>query len=91
MADHSTIETVQAGEDYYHVRYRDPDTFDEIRTPDWADEASDSVVTGCEVRTGRVRGSDDWAVQSVLVPIDAVDSDDGARRAADDVVRKIES
>jgi len=33
-----TPEAVEAGEDYYHVRYRDPDQFNEVRTPDWAEK-----------------------------------------------------
>lgn len=49
MADTPSIETVEEGDDYYHVRYRDPDEFDDIRTPDWAEEASDAVSEGSEV------------------------------------------
>ncbi|PSQ26094.1 hypothetical protein BRD03_11165 [Halobacteriales archaeon QS_9_68_17] len=48
MADTPSTETVEEGDDYYHVRYRDPDEFDGIRTPDWAEEA-DAVSEGSAV------------------------------------------
>jgi hypothetical protein len=48
VADSPSIETVEGGDDYYHVRYRDPDGFHGIRTPDWAEEA-DAVSEGSEV------------------------------------------
>lgn len=91
MPESASIQTVEVGDDYYHVRYRDPDEFDEIRTPDWADEASDSVVEGSEVRTGREDSTGDWEIQSVLVPVDAVSGEDEARSMADGVVETIES
>jgi len=34
---------VDQSENYYHVRYRDPDDFDEIRTPDWAENVANSL------------------------------------------------
>ena len=71
---------VEEGDDYYHVRFSDPDEFEEIRTPDWANDPAGSVVSGSEVRMGR--DDDDWLVQSVLIPLDSVeDSDDASRRA----------
>ena len=82
---------VEAGDDYYHVRYRDPDQFDEIRTPDWAANVAGSVVEGAEVRTGDEHGNEDWTVQSVLVPINAVADENEARDAADRIIEKMES
>ena len=79
---------VESEDEYVHVRYRDPDEFETIRTPDWADDASDSVVEGSEVRMGKRADSDEWAPQSVLVP-KPVEEDD-ARQQADEVLRKIE-
>ena len=89
MADTPNIDTVEEGDDYYHVRYRDPDEFDEIRTPDWAEEASDSVSEGSEVRTGKREEGDDWEVQSVLIRKQA--GEDKAREQAEEIVQKIES
>lgn len=86
MVDVNEIET---GEEYVHVRFRDPDRFDEIRTPDWAAEPADSVVEGSEVRTGREAGGDDWTVESVLVPTDL--DEEEARSRAKEIVEKIES
>ncbi|SFG73636.1 hypothetical protein SAMN04488063_2831 [Halopelagius inordinatus] len=91
MAEDRSIETVEEGDDYYHVRYADPDEFDTIRTPDWAANAAESVVEGSEVRTGHKDGGgdDDWETQSVLVPVDEVDDEDEAKSAAEDIVEKI--
>jgi hypothetical protein len=89
MADTPDVDTIEAGDDYYHVRFRDPDDFDTVRTPDWADEASDSVSEGSEVRTGKREDSDDWEVQSVLIKKQA--GEDKARDRAKEVVEKIES
>lgn len=80
-------------DDYYHVRYNDPDDFDDIRTPDWAENAASSVADGAEVRTGHQKdgGDSDWEIQSVLVPADAADDDDEATDQAEQIVEKIES
>lgn len=53
--------------EYYHVRFRDPDEFAEIRTPEWATTAAQDVSAGSKVRMGRRSRGDDWAVQSVLI------------------------
>lgn len=80
-------------DDYYHVRFNDPDTFDEIRTPDWAEKAASSVVDSAEVRTGHEEGGDDsdWEIQSVLIPTDKVSDEDDAIDQANQIVEKIES
>jgi hypothetical protein len=65
VTDEPNVETVEPGDDYYHVRFRDPDGFDDIRTPDWAQNAAESVSEGAEVRMGN--RDDEWEVQSVLV------------------------
>ena len=91
MAGYTPVETVEEGDDYYHVRYRNPDAFDEIRTPDWARNPAESVCEGSEVRTGHESGEDDWEVQSVLIPVDAVADDDEAAEKAVGIVEKIES
>lgn len=83
-------QSVEKGDEYIHVRYRDPDDFDEIRTPDWAAKVGDSVAPGSEVRMGQEKGDDDWAVQSVLLRAENTDEDE-AKRLADDIVEKIRS
>ncbi|MBC5793024.1 MAG: hypothetical protein H8Z69_03200 [Nanohaloarchaea archaeon] len=75
---------------YHHIIFNDPDKFDTIRTPKWADNASDSVIEGSEVRTGKMKGSDEWQTESVLVPKDKVDQDK-AVNLAKQIVEKIES
>ncbi|WP_424017272.1 hypothetical protein ACOZ4N_15510 [Halorientalis pallida] len=84
-----TISAVETSDDYVHVRYRDPDAFDQIRTPDWAAKAARSVAQGSEVRTGDREGDDDWFVQSVLVPRDAAANEGDAREVAEEIVAKI--
>lgn len=89
MGETPDIESVETDEDYVHVRFRDPDQFDEIRTPDWAEEPAGSIAEGSEVRTGKEEDDDDWLVQSVLIP--AAHDEDDARDEAKRIVEKIES
>ncbi len=83
------VQKLETEDQYHHVRFRDPDRFDEIRTPDWAKNAAESVREGSEVRTGKVKDGDDWEVESVLIPKE-VDEDE-ARSDAKQIVEKIES
>ncbi|RXK50589.1 hypothetical protein [Halorientalis pallida] len=86
-----TISAVETTDDFVHVRYRDPDAFDAIRTPDWAAKAASSVAEGSEVRTGDREGDDDWLVQSVLVPVGVAANEANAREIAEEIVAKIEA
>jgi hypothetical protein len=90
MARPKQAESIDEGEQYYHVRYRDPDDFSSIRTPDWAESPAGSVVEDGEVRMGDEAGNDDWEVQSVLVPVDGRDEAE-AERLADEIVEKIDA
>ena len=87
----ASIKSVDESENYYHVRYRDPDDFDEIRTPDWAENIANSVVDGGEVRTGDEHNNENWTVQSVLVPVGAVVDEAEARDTADEILLEMES
>lgn len=80
-------------DEYYHVRYADPDEFESIRTPDWAEKPASSVIDGAEVRTGsKAKGDDsDWRIQSVLIPTDSAENQNEATSLAADIVEKIES
>jgi hypothetical protein len=89
MADTPSIQTVETEDEFIHVRFRDPDDFDTIRTPDWAANAAQDVSDGAEVRTGKRKDSDDWEVQSVLIKKSV--GEDKAREQAEEVVEKIES
>lgn len=89
MADTPAVNTVEQGEEYYHVRFRDPNRFEEIRTPDWAAEVARSVSADSEVRTGTEENSDEWTVEAVLVKKEA--GEDKAREQAREIVEKIES
>lgn len=88
MADTPEINKVETEDDYIHVRFRDPDQFDTIRTPDWAENPAESVSEGSEVRMGQEEDSDDWKVQSVLIKKQV--GEDGAKDAAREIAEKIE-
>lgn len=83
--------SVERSGNFYHVRFRDSDEFDEIRTPDWARSPAESVAEGSEVRTGHSEASDEWEILSVLVPIDTALDEDHATTLAGEIVSKIES
>ncbi|MFB1065949.1 hypothetical protein [Natrinema sp. H-ect4] len=89
MTDTPDINTVETEDDYVHVRFRDPDRYDEIRTPDWAEQPAESVSEGSEVRTGKVEGEDDWEVTSVLIEKHV--GEDKATEQAREIVDKIQS
>lgn len=89
MTETPEINGVESEGDYIHVQFRDPDRFEEIRTPDWAANAAQSVSEGAEVRTGKLAGSDEWVVETVLVK-KSVGKDKAAEQAVD-IVEKIES
>ncbi|NHN42703.1 hypothetical protein G9C85_13840 [Halorubellus sp. JP-L1] len=89
MANVPSVKDVESTDEFVHVRFRDPDDFETIRTPDWAENAASSVVEGSEVRMGDEKGNEDWVVQSVLVPND-VDEDEATSKA-EEIVEKIES
>ncbi len=89
MSDAPTVEKVEREDDYVHVRFRDPDRYDEIRTPDWAKNPAESVSEGSEVRTGRLEGEDDWEVTSVLIEKHV--GEERAEQQAREIVEQIES
>ena len=88
MTETPDIDTVETADDYTHVRFRDPDRLDEIRTPDWVANAARSVSDGAEVRTGRVEASNDWQVEAVLVEKHV--GEDKATEQAREIVETIE-
>lgn len=89
MVDQSDIDTVETEDEYIHVRFQDPDNFETIRTPDWAQDAATSVSEGSEVRTGKLPDADDWEIQSVLIKKTV--GEEKAKEQATEIVQKIES
>ena len=88
MAETPDIQAVDTEDEYIHVRFRDPDEFETIRTPDWAKNVAESVSEGSEVRTGKQNGSDDWEVQSVLIEKHV--GEEKAREQSTEIVRKMQ-
>lgn len=70
--------------DYYHVRFRQPNQFEDIRTPDWAQDIAHSESKGSKARIGKT-SADNWLVQSVLISKNA-----GGKRYAKKKARKIQ-
>jgi len=85
MTSQLTVKTVERDEDHYHVRFRDADDFDELESPDWANELAEAELSGSDVRMGE-DDTDEWLVQSVRVPVHLVDDDGDASRKALQVV-----
>lgn len=84
-----SVGSVETGDEFIRVQFRDPDEFEELRTPDWASDAARSVSEGAEVRTGKRAGSDAWKVEVVLVKREV--GEDQAVEEAKRIVEKIES
>jgi hypothetical protein len=82
------VETVELEGEYYHVRFRDPDEFAEIRTPEWATKAARDVSEGATVRMGHRKDDDSWVVQSILIGKTVGESK--SREQAEKIIRKIE-
>ena len=82
------VKAVELEGDFYHVRFRDPNDFAEIRTPEWATNAAREISDGAKVRMGKRRDGDSWAVQSVLIGKTVGESK--SREQAEKIIRKIE-
>jgi hypothetical protein len=89
MARSIDVEAVERGDEYVHVRFRDPDEFQTIRTPEWAQWVAQSVSEGAEVRTGKEPDSEEWTVQSVLFEQHV--GEEQALEQARTIVEKIDS
>lgn len=63
----SEIQKIDLEGEYFHVRFNDPDNFDEIRTPDWASNVAQSISRGSKIRMGHVSNGDEWSIQSILI------------------------
>lgn len=88
MAQITRPVAIETDGDAVCVRYRDPDVFETIHTPEWAETASNSVVEGSELRMGKRVDSTDWEPQSVRIP-EPTDIEE-ARRKADEILQRIE-
>ena len=86
MASPTNVETE---DEYIHVRFRDPDRFEEIRTPDWAEQPAHAVSSGSEVRMGKEQDGDDWKVEAVLIKKSV--GEEKAAEQARKIAEKIES
>lgn len=88
MVSQLTVESVEREDKQYRVQFRDADAVDELVSPDWARELADEELSDADVLMGKDE-SGDWLVQSILVPRDAVDSEEDASRKGIEVVTEI--
>lgn len=88
MTSQLTVKAVERYEDYYHVRFRDADEFEELETPDWATDLAERDVPGSDVLLGK-DDTDEWLVQRVRVPVTAVDDEGDASRKALQIVTPV--
>ncbi len=80
---------IDVGDEYYHIRQRDPDRYSKVRIPDWAEEVAESISKNAQVKMGKLKGKDEWEVQSVLITTD-YHSKEQAEELADRIRKKIE-
>lgn len=80
---------IDVGDEYYHVRQRNPDRYSKIRIPDWANKPAQSISKDAQVKMGKLKGEDEWEVQSVLITA-AYHSKEEAEELADRIRKKIE-
>lgn len=80
--------TVEPDGNYVCVRYRDPEEFETVQSPEWARKAAESVIDGSELRVGKRAGDENWIPQEVLIP-EPVDTTD-ARRKANEILQRID-
>lgn len=73
----------------YHVRWRYPGNFEQIRTPSWAANIADSVSKGAKVRMGKTPAGN-WYVQSVLLTKAGVRDKNHAKSLAARIRRKVD-
>jgi len=71
---------VDIGPNFYRVRFREPEEFVKIRTPDWAAHAASSIVKGAEVRTGQKKDGR-WYIQNVMIPVKGYGIDRAIQKA----------
>lgn len=92
MVNQSDIEVVETTEDHYRFRFRDPERFDELtESPDWAQEAADTISRGASVQMGRLPDSDSLQVESVEVPRKPNLGQEEAKNVAEKIVEKIQA
>lgn len=90
MVNQSDIDVVETTEDYYRFRFRDRERFEELTdTPEWAQEAAETISRGATVQMGRLPDSDSLQVESVAVPQKPNLGQEEAKNVAEKIVEKI--
>lgn len=85
-----TIKKTTKEGDFFHVRFRQPGRFTQVRTPGWAARVAQSVSSGAKVRMGRTSAGN-WLVQSVLIKTGHGKTHADAKRLARQIRDEIES
>lgn len=82
------VESVNATEDHYRVRFRADEDGEPAETPDWMGEAARTISDGAEVEVERI-GDDAFRIRSVLIERKPNVGEQDATSIARDVVREI--
>lgn len=96
-----TLEGTSSGKvGTYHMRFRDPSEFTEIRTPYWARHAASKMAidkydySGPEesinVRTGYMPKYGKWGIQVILIPAEYVRSELEAKAIAANIFQELD-
>lgn len=92
MVDQSDIEVVEASEETYAFRVRDPSVFAEYaETPAWVQDAAETVSDGATVEMGRLPDGDALQVARVEVPRKPTLGREEAKNAAEKIREEIRS
>lgn len=83
------IKRVDEKKNYYHIRFREPSLFSSIRIPAWASVVANSVSKGAKVKTGTLKTTKRWKIQSIMIKKKGHNKI-SARRLARKIVKKIE-
>ena len=79
---------VDATENFYRIRIREPRQFSEMRIPEWAHRVAESVIKNAKITMGK-KGKE-WKVQSILIPRKNISKAE-ALRYAKQIFKKIEA
>ena len=90
MVDQPDVNAVETTEEHYRFRFRDRTRFEELAdTPQWAQEAVETVSDDATVRMGRLPDSDSLQVESVEAPRKPNLGREDAKNVAEKIVESI--
>jgi len=83
------LKQIDEGDEYYHVRFRQPYRFDKVRIPNWAERVAQSISKDSKVKMGRTKAGN-WFPQTVMIARPYRNKSD-ARRLSRKIMKKLEN